>query len=59
MSQGCKHLSAFEAAHLGMFFSFGAKRSAARKLTSLSAEKGPSRSSKDLCLAHHRFYLVG
>lgn len=43
MSQRCKHLSAFDTVHLGVFFSFRAEKSIARKLTSfLFMEKGPS-----------------
>lgn len=43
MSQGCKHLSIFDSAHLGVFFSFRADRNAARKLVSfLFTEKDPS-----------------
>lgn len=60
MSQGYKHLSTFDAAHLGVFFSFRAGRNAARDLVSfLSTEKGASYSFKDLCLVHHGLYLVG
>lgn len=61
MSQGCKHLSIFDSAHLGVFFSFRADRNAARKLVSfLFTEKDPSCSFfKNLCLARSGFYLVG
>lgn len=60
MSQGYKHLSTFDVAHLGAFFSFRAKRNAARNLVSfVSTEKGPGGSFKGLCVAHRRFYLVG
>lgn len=53
MSQGCKHLPAFDIVHLGVFFSVGEERKAARKfMSSLFTEKEPRCSFNNLLLVH-------